>query len=479
MRGAALGLFLAIATAARAAFASPLEDSTLGGAVFTGPTSPHATSLMINPAALALSGTGFHLYAGGSARLSMLSIDRRVIDPASGASAPGPSISSNVLSPGGLLAAYWRVSDRGYMGVAVGTPFLERWSSAEGLEYHSAGGGFLQGQLALAGTFRLGGHFHFGLGVSLGYTRFQLALARDTAMEAGSGSDRGIASDCGGAPCGLENPLARQRIDIDVGTQGFQGFFNIPQNVGLVIGGLYEISGGGWALALSLVAPPGTYTDLPLRGDVVITDAPRDGGQTRSGQAEVRVRLPESVHLGASGPIGRDLDLVTELRWTNASRHRDLDIRMFGPELEAGAVPEWYPRFRGFRDTLRASVGIERRPGFPLRWGARLRFDTGAVSSERLTPIQVEGPNLTAAGGAALRFADHFVLTLGYDLTWYPTSTSDPGAFDPIDRLRCVDSMYDVDACGPAREGRATPTAAGDYGRLEHGATISIRYDSL
>src|SRR5690606_12103109 len=129
--------------------------------------------------------------------------------------------------------------------------------------------------------------------------------------------------------------------------------------------------------------------------------------------------------------------------------------------------------------TLRASVGVERNLGFPLRWGARLRFDTGAVSPERVTPIQIEGFNLTAAGGVSLRLAEHFVLTASYDLSWYPERQANPSAFDPIDRLRCVDSMFDVEACEAAAEGRATATASGDYRRLGHGFGLSIRYDSL
>jgi long-subunit fatty acid transport protein len=479
IRGRVIPLvILAIATTGSAAIASPFEDTTVGGAVFTGSTSPHATSLMINPAALARAGGGFHMYAGASARLSMTQIDRELVDPDTGATAPGPEVSSNVLSPGGLLAAYWRVSERGYMGIAIGSPLSERWADDEALAYHTMGGSFFQGQLTIAGAFRLGGRFHVGLGVSLAYTRFELGVARDTAMEAGSDPVRGVPSDCGGVPCGLENPLARQELDITVGTRGIEGFFDIPENVGLVLGALYEAR-GDWVIAASLVAPAGTFADLPLRGEASAIDAPRDGGARRGGDAEVRVRLAESVHLGASGPIAPELDLVAELRWSNSSRHRDFDLRMFGPALEAGEVPEWYPRYRGFRDTLRASVGVERKLGFPLRWGARLRFDSGAVSPERVTPIQIEGFNLTAAGGVSLRLADHFVLAANYDLTWYPERQANPSAFDPIDRLRCVDSMFDVEACAAAGEGRATATAAGDYRRLGHGFGLSIRYDSL
>jgi hypothetical protein len=50
---------------------------------------------------------------------------------------------------------------------------------------------------------------------------------------------------------------------------------------------------------------------------------------------------------------------------------------------------------------------------------------------------------------------------------------------DPRDRLACVDSGYDVDACVPAGEGRALPSAAGSYGRMRHAIRLSMRWDFL
>lgn len=477
LKASALAALLSTALVADLAGASPLEDPSIGGAPFTGVTSAHPTSLFINPAALGLSGGGGHYYLGGSLRISQLAVDRQLVDVSTGEPFSGPSVSANAFTPSGMLAAYWQVSDRGHAGLAVGLPFSEQFvSGSDQLAYHSQGGGFRQYQLTGGGAIQLGGKLHLGLGASLGVTQFSIHLARDTALEAGTA---GISSDCGGAPCSIENPMARQEIGVDVGTKGINGFFDIPRNVGLTLGLLYELSPRGWRVAFSFVAPPGTFAKLPLRGNATAIDAPRDGGTARSGEAEVNVQLPFSVHLGASGPIDDSLNLLVGLRWLNLSTQRELDIRMFGPQLEAGDVPEWYPRFRGFRDTVQLTAGIERQRDFQIRWGTRLIFDTGAVPADRITPIQVEPFNVTAAGGVELRFLNNWVASFGYALSWYPRRSATPNEFDPTDRIRCVDSMFDVDACGPAREGRATPSAAGDYTRFEHGLLAAIRWDSL
>ena len=472
----ALGCAALIATEASA---SPLEDPSVGGAVFTGVTSPHPSSLFINPSALALAGGGAHYYVGGSLRLSRVGVDRQLIDPQSGQTSRGPSVTSNVFTPAAMIAAY-RTFERGLGGIAVGLPFSEQFPSGESeLAYHTMGGGFRQFQLTGGGAFRIGGKFHVGAMVSLGVTQFRFQFARDTALEAGTA---GVQSDCGGAPCGLENPQARQEIDVDVGTRGITGegaFFHLPNNVGLILGMLYEIRPRSWRFGFSFVAPPGTFAELPLRGRAETVDPPRDGGARRAGEAEVSIQMPFSFHLGASGPITEDLDLVTQVRWYNASAQGAFDIRMFGPDLEAGQVPEWYPRFRGLRDTVQVVAGLERQKDMPLRWGARLVFDSGAVAPRRMTPIQVEPTNLTAAGGLQIRFLNNWVASIGYALTWYLPRSASPSAFDPRDRLACIDSMFEVDACAAAREGRATPSAAGDYNRFEHGLTAGLRWDSF
>lgn len=465
--------------------ASPMEDPAAGNAVFTGPTSPHPSSILINPAALLFSRPGFHLHIGGSLRLDQIGIDRKLVDPATGDLSGGPSVSALTWSPGADIAV-WRsvLQERAVFGAMLHTPFIDRFIADEdALRYHVLGGTMWQGMLSAAGGFKVADWFIFGLGVSLGYSGLHLELARDTALEAGSGAERGIASDCGGAPCGIENPLASETYTIDVSSGGVGGLFeNFTSNVGATLSVAIKIKGDWWG-ALSYVSPPGALPgrslELKQRGTVQVEEAPRDGGEFHRGRAQVRYRMPQSVWLGLRGPVLPGWDLVTSARWLNLSRHQQFEIRMFGGDLEEVGVPEWYPRYRGMRDVLQLSGGLEGQDVGRTRFGARARLETGATAPRAVSPLQIEGVNAGLTGGVDLQVHQHWVMSAGYDLTWFLPVGVEDSAFDPLARLACVDSDYDFDACRAAREGRAIPTAAGDYTRLRHTFMLSIRYDSL
>ena len=488
---------LSVAAAAvpvRIGRASPMEDPSAGNAVFSGPTSPHPTSIFINPAALLFSRPGFHLHIGGALRLDQVGIDRKIVDPASGELAGGPSVSTTTLSPTGGIAV-WRsvLQERAVFGAMLHTPVIERFIAGEdALRYHILGGTMYQGMLSAAGGFKVADWFIFGLGVSLGYSGLHLEMARDTALEAGSGAERGIASDCGGSPCGIENPLASETITIDVASGGgAEGGFlsklggpfeDFAANVGATLSVAIKVKGDWWG-ALSYVSPPGALPgrslELKQRGTVQIEEAPRDGGEFHRGRASVRFRMPQSVWLGVRGPVLPGWDLVTSARWQNLSRHQQFELRMYGGDLEEVGVPEWYPRYRGMRDVIQLTGGLEGQDVGRTRFGGRVRLENGATSVENVAPLQIEGWNAALTGGVDLQLHQHWVLNAGYDLTWFLPAGVDDSAFDPIGRLSCVDSGYDFDECRAAREGRAIPTAAGDYSRLRHTFMLSIRYDSL
>lgn len=474
----ALGSVLA-GVAAVPAQGSPLEDSTLGGAVFTGPVHGHASAMYINPAALGFTGRGWHLHLGGSLRLSSLWVDRRRIDADSGAVVDGPSVSTHTLSPGGIAAWYASFQDNaGHFGLSLYVPSSERFPGGDALRYHSLGGHFAQGQFTAAGSYRFAGRFLLGLGFSLGYTSLQYRFARDTATAGGSDADDGIASDCGGMPCGFENPAADQIYDLDVATRGALGFFAL-ENVAASIGAAFRVHDDIW-VSLSYAGLPGAFGELDLEGDAAVRTAPRAGPTTTlRGDAEILVRTPHTVYAGLRMGALPGYDFVASLRWQDLSRHDQLDVRLFGGDLDPQRVPEWFPRYRGFSDVWRLGLGLEGDEAERVRLGGRLRFETGAVGDRRITPIQAAGASLTAATGAELRLAEHFVVTAGYDLTWFLPQDSVESDFDPRDALACIDSSYDFDRCQAAREGRALPTAAGRYQRLQHGFILSLRYDSL
>jgi hypothetical protein len=465
------------------AHASPLEDPTAGGAVFTGPTQAHASSIFLNPAALGFATRGLHLHVGGSLRLDSIQVDRSVIDFETGQLSDGANVSTTTWSPGGMLGLYGTVlEERAVFGAAVHTTTFDRFPAGhQALGYHVLGGHVYQGLFSLAGCFRLADWIMFGLGVSIGYAGMDLALVRDSALEAGSGAERGVTSDCGGQPCGLENPAAKEIYRMSTSTGGLAGLFEL-ENIALSLGVAVQPKSGWW-VTVSMVSPPGAIPSqgyaLALQGDAWVKSAQRDGGQEHRGRAEITYRMPYSVWFGVRGPLLPGYDLVTSARWQNMSRHDAYDIRLYGDDLVDAGAPEWYPRYRGMRDVWQGSIGLEGQDTGRTRFGGRLRAESGATTERNVSPLQIDGFDVGAAAGVELRVSQHVVLQLGYDLTWFPQVRSTDSAFDPLSRVECVDSDYDFDACRAAREGRAIPTAAGDYHRLRHAMSLSLRYDSL
>ena len=457
---------------------SPMENPT-GSQPFTGPAHPHASAVYLNPAAMALAGAGQHVYLGGALKLNSIRIERRVLAANSSTLTDGPTIRGTTLAPHAMLAAYTSVGDRGFFGVALHTPFWEQFlANEDDARYHVLSGHMWQSLFSIAGAYRASSRVLFGLGLSLGFSSFRLELARDTALENGTAGPRGLMGDCNGSPCGHENPAASQRIEIDVGTKSLGELFT-GKNLALSAGVLVRPYGDWW-IGLSYVSPPGVIAKLDIGGNAEVENAPRDGGGTSRGRAEITYQMPQSVHIGVVGPVFTGYNIVGAFRWQNYSRHENLDIRLFGREFETQPdIPEWIPRFRGFRDLYRVQVGLEAAPGVPIRLGGRLRVETGAAASEHTTPLQMYGLSTGLAAAAAFSIGEALVVTAGYDLSWFPTIGGDDNRFDPRDKIACVDSQFAFNSCTDARIGRATPTAAGQYTRFEHSFSLSVRYDRL
>ena len=453
-----------------AATASPLEDPWIGGILFTGPAHEHPSAVYINPAMLGRD-TGHHLFLAGTLRLDRVEIDRAAIDPATGVavSGAGDAAAASHLSPGWMFAGSTDFAqDRFTVGVGIYVPVAETFPGGEeALRYHSLGGHHYAQFWTLSLAIRAHDRAYFGASLSGATSRLSLGFARDTALEGGSA---GLQSECGGEPCGAENPQATQRYDVSVSR---------PLSVGFQLGAAVEVAAGWW-LGLGWLVPPGSLggLDVPMDGDVRVDRAPRAGGGTVEADARVVVRLPQSVYVGLQGRIAPRWNLVGGARWTDLSRHELLDLRMFGAGVAASDIPEWYPRRRGLQDNLMLEGGIEGVARQRLRPGVRVRLETSGVSDQSLSAAQVGGLNLSLAGGLEWRPLDGgFALALGYAFTWFPERTADPQGFDPAARVACVDSMFDLETCIPAREGRALPTAAGDYRHLRHAWSLSVRYD--
>ncbi|RMH43715.1 MAG: hypothetical protein D6689_04255 [Deltaproteobacteria bacterium] len=469
----------AAALAPAVAAASPLEDTFLGGAVFTGPANAHATALHYNPAALALD-SGTHVFVSGDLRIDRLRVDRAPIDDAGvpgGTRDPGDA-RDTLATPGGYAAFYSDVSGgRVTLGLAVYTPYAERYMPGRrAARYHTLGGHYYDITVTPGIAFRINSRIAVGFGVSVvAASLLDLEFARDTALEAGSA---GLRADCGGAPCGAENPDADQRYRI-AATPTLIGAGS-SVTLGFHLGVALTLR-DRWHVGVGYASPTSSFGRLVVETDgrVDVDDAPRAGGGHVSGRARIIYRLPQTIGVGVRGPAFGGLEWVANARWLNTGRHRRWDVRLFGGDLAGADVPDWYPRYRGLRDVFAVEAGLEQPAGRRVRLGARLRAETAGVDASRTAPNQMYGANAGVAVGAEWRATDALALSAGYALVWFPDVTADPSAFDPAERVACADAGYPIDECTATREGRGIPTAAGTYRRLQNAMSIGIKIDWL
>jgi hypothetical protein len=473
-----------LVAAGRTAAASPLSDPTVGRAVFTGPVSPHPTSLELNPAALAIGLPGLHFYLSGSGVLDQVSIDRRLTLP-DGTLTDGPSVSPQMMTWGSSFAA-WVVKPTGFIssvGAAIVTTPADTYPASEdALRYHTLGGSYRELTVTIGGSIRLGSRVHIGAMFGLvPWQSLDLRYARDTALDDGRA---GLDANCNGEPCGLENPAAAETYRIE-NAGGFEIFS--ADRIILSIGGMVQVARDWWVGA-SYRSPQGLGSALTLSGNLDVTRASidpilsdptaPDGIREPEGDVDVRVDLPQTFHLGVRGRVHAALDLVGGLRFDNLSRMREYDVRPLDRDFVG--IPEWQPRPRGLDNVYSVNVGVEQvDSGQRLVFGGRLGVESAAVSAERISPMQVSGLVITADAGAQLRLLPQLVLQLGYGFGYYPEVDSNPSDYDPLAMVTCIENGFDYDseACATVRDGYAIPTAAGRYRRFSHSTRLGIRYD--
>jgi hypothetical protein len=463
-------LTLLLCWMAAPALASPRSDPTTGRAVFTGAATPHATSVSLNPAAIGL-GPVSEIYFSFVTLIQQLGIDRKTIDPATGALSPGPRIKDTQLGPGGMIGFIWHPSNRLTVGGEARLPPPEMFPDAhDPLRYHTLGEGQRNYVATLGVSLRVTSKFYFGASLSHENTFLRLRYARDTALEAGNGPG-GIGSDCGGSPCGVENPEATEIYDVDVASPWFS-----TSNLKVNLGTAFSVYPDVW-IGLAYHTPPGFNIQTTLDGTMDVTRAPRDGGDVVSGGASVYVSLPASVDGEVRARLPEELELHVGARWEDLSRLQAYDVRGYGSTFRNAGIPEWTLRPRGLRDAVSAWAGVEQiDKGKPLRLGARIGFETGSVSTERTSPMTIGPAKLSIDVGGQLRLGA-WVLQLSYGLGLSPSVTVEDSAFDPRDRLDCLDTLdYTTRACEATRNGYAIPTAAGDYSRIDHAFRLGFRY---
>lgn len=454
--------------AATAASGSPRSDPTTGRAVFTGATLPSTTSLTLNPAAIGLART-WEIYAAATAALDKWSIDRRELDLASDTFVDGARVHDLRLGPGASLAGIFPPGRISTIGLELRLPPPELFPDDPALRYHSLGS-FQRNYIVTGGfSLRVASAFYFGVSLSHDVTQLRLRYARDTAL------DRGLAIDCDGAPCGLENPAAAETYQVDVRSDKIS-----VENTKVNLGVLIRLATGVW-LGLTYHNTPGFGIQTQLTGSMQYTQAPRDGGTQVRGRSTVLVSYPASVDGELRARLRPDLDLHVGGRWEDLSRMQAYDVRGYGSTFQGLGVPEWVLRPRGFRDAMALWAGVEQVEltfDKRFRFGGRIGFETPAEKPSRTSPGNMSSTSATFDAGVQLRIAPSWALQLSYGVQMFSRVDVGASAYDPRFAIDCIDSGFDYTTrgCTALREGYAIPTAAGAYSRLQHAMRLGLRY---
>lgn len=456
-----------------AALASPYSDPTTGRAVFTGATMPAATSIDLNPAAIG-PGLTDELYAAATAVLDHYAIALDRLEGTSATATRGPTVRDDELSPGGMIAIVKHLSDRLTAGLEFETPPGESFpANRDALSYHTLGGSHRRYSFGVAGSLRITNELYFGVGLSTATTVLHLRYARDAALDGGRGPG-GIDGDCGGAPCGVGNPLATERYDVRVRSP-YLSTSNFIVNLGIV----FAIAKDVW-IGAAYHAPPGLEVQSVFAGTMDVVEAPRNGGAVLHGFSTVLVSQPASADAELRARLQGALDLHIGLRWQDLSRFQHYDVRGYGIELRNAKIPEWILRPRGLHDPLAVWAGIEQRNlgNWWYRIGARIGMETSSLDNRRTSPLTVASRSYTGDIGAQFRLGS-FIVQTSYGLQYFPRVNVTSSAFDPNARATCIESGFDYStaACESVRNGYAIATAAGSYERISHAIRIGLVYE--
>jgi hypothetical protein len=383
-------------------------------------------------------------------------------------------------APGAMLAYIYHFAGNLTLGFEARTNPPETFAAnRSALRYHTLGGGERDWLASAGGSIRVTNDLFVGAGVSHQNTFLRLRYARDTALEAGRGAG-GIASDCGGAPCGVANPLATESYDVDARSPTLS-----TSNLRVNVGAIYQLARDMW-IAVAYHTPPGFAVQSELSGHVTIERAPRDiVGEESSmlrGQSVVEIQFPASVDAEFRARLPLQLDLHVGGRWEDLSRLSAYDVRTYGTTLPRNHIPEWTERPRGLHDSFAAWGGVDQSDAGEIwRFGGRVGFETSAVSNAQLSPLTIAPLSFTVDLGAQLRLSHALTAQVSYGLQYFPLTHASPSAFDPQDRVDCIASGFDYStaACQAVRNGYAIPSAAGSYERLEHALRIGLRYEFL
>ncbi len=465
-----------VAPAARAyPFLSPRPvPSAIGG-----PTDPNVAAVFYNPAALGAL-HGFHVWIDGGARADEGSIDRAPLEGQARGSTP-----INWASPDAFAGLSWDFNtDSFVVGVAVYTPFTETstYGPDSPVRFHEADQTFIVLEESVAAAYKFSGRFYAGLAANFAQSWMSWRFSRDAALAGGSpGVDRpgGL---CGQVACGLENPLAEQRLRL-------RGF---GWGLGFSVGVLGRPVDRLWLAAsyTSHVFNTGSVEDFPMfdnsRG--LVAAAPGQGGvacsyqgapNVCSGNNFITAAIPDIIQIGARFEVTPRFELESSARWVHYGIRSNLDVSLQGgnfANLGASQPPAQQLYDRGLQDAWGVEASGRWRVGEKLRLAPSIFFETSAIDKSAVNAAAVDGPKLDFALTAEWRPLKH--LSFGAHVGATAVIIGDvQSRFNPRAVTACVDAQYHLDACSAVNSGQGLPSASGSYSLFVVHASGAIGID--
>jgi long-subunit fatty acid transport protein len=456
-------LVLVVASPARAqSFVSPL----VGGFVFSGPASPHVTSIYYNPAAIGIvDGTAFHLSFQGAA--DAIGMSRAPIDPATGAvttaGAPGArtfaAAKERTFAPGGFFGLTSDLgTDNVTLGVAVYTPYYEqrapgkpqalpgqdgatRYHLLEMTQYHLF--------ITPVVSFRVAKEFYIGAGVDIVWSDLaNLVFDRDAALDG---------KLCDVAANGVEADSCVERVKV----HGSTWSASVP--VGILIRPFRRLD-------IGITYRSGLFgtsrANVPYVGSGSL-QRPGDPGP-QDVFARTTTHVPHMLLAGVQLDLTPRLDLGLSGRWIHWSPDEVMEIRLSSATPNERDVPERIPLFRGYRDTFALKALLGWRPVSQLRLGFGAIVQSPSVSTRAVSPAVVDGWQLWGLLLAEVQATRWMSVSGGYGLRAMLPVTVDASVFDPLYAVDCAASRYDIPTCRPANRGRGVSSGAGKYTSYGH-----------
>lgn len=468
----------------RGAHATPIDDPFVGGIGFSGPTTGDLAAVYWNPAALGLL-RGAHFMIGGTA-LHQTTTVARATNRARAAGWTTPI--TWPAGPGGFVGLAYDVGgDRLTLAVAAYMPYGERTT------FDLAPGVADAGALATAGgTSSLATRYHrisadlrnlalvpalsvrflddFRLGVAPGFlfSAGRLSFAEPTCPV--------------GAVCPAEDPANDATLDLGSGL----GLFSSTFAVTLGAGAYYRRR--AWAAGVSFSSRPfggdvqgaavirGDRSVVTLPGGEPVNCAGRAPDLTGCVFADIVYRLPYTVAAGFSLFPRPGLEVAAIGRLLVYPDRDAIDIRLTTANIAATGLSEQIVLHRGYGRTLDVRLRVAAWLTERLRVGGGVRAGTAALPAAAVSPNAVDSLKLEPYVMLMFRPIRHLWLAGGYAFTYFVPVSTTTSVFDPTARARCLEAGEDIaaPACIDRRNGRARPSAAGDYEQSAHRLSLTM-----